>query len=258
MNGGGSSSTASGGEGGLAPGAGDLNGCQVVDDHGGSGGQTSTNPIDDDVKPFLEHAELDEYALGLDLMTMTCEAADTVIDGSGASGWIKACAKEMFRYLQGCVVQTLPEGVKNDIKQHGLVSTHGYKYYKSNQLDHAAGQTVQYDSPAAKALQVWFTDLCQQINVLYGQCGKPVGKGGHDRRGVPHRDTETTQGLRALAQEYTMFQIVVGPFILYWYGESGMQVRVIEHSVLSRCVHHASSYGGGVSISLIVTCQLIS
>ena len=81
----GSSSTVSGGEGGLAPGAGDLNGCQVVDDHGGSGGQTSTNPIDDDVKPFLEHAELGEYALGLDLMTMTCEAADTVNPASRAA-----------------------------------------------------------------------------------------------------------------------------------------------------------------------------
>ena len=174
-----------------------------------------------------------------------------------APPWLKAWAKGLFRYLKGCIVQDLPEQLADSIRQHGFVPTHHYTYFQDNELDHAAGQTAQFDSPAARALQRYLNGICQDINVLYGQSGKPVGKGGINRRGTDHRDFETNQGVRAIAQQNTLMQFVVGPYILYWRAQD-MQVRLIEHSIFSRCVHQASSIGGGVSISLIATCELQS
>jgi hypothetical protein len=229
------------------------------DDHSGAGGKRCQNRIPADTRVFLDHDELFGYGGGLDLSKDESEVFATIDStfNDTAHPWIKAWAKGLFRYLKGCIVQDLPDQLADSIRQHGFVPTHHYSYYTSPELRHAAGQTAEFDSPAARALQRYLNAICQDINVLYGQSGKPVGKGGINRRGTDHRDFETTQGVRAIAQQNTLMQFVAGPYVLYWRAQ-GMQVRLIEHSIFSRCVHHASSIGGGVSISLIATCELLS
>jgi hypothetical protein len=233
-------------------------------DHGESDGgrrKRHPNPFQKGVNPFRKQSDLEAYPYSLSMDMSEEEVRTRIGDCKSCTEDERAAVLEHVFYLQQVVVQQdqIPSEYAAAIADGGYEADTRYAHREpvgQNDGNCAFGQTAQFRSPASVALQS-FLNLCmQKVDPMYATCGVPCGKGGLSRNCSSHLDYMTRRGFRALGHRYTLMQIVLGPFIMWWSTGDEMVVRILDHTVLQRCVHYASSCGGGASVSLIATSQL--
>jgi hypothetical protein len=150
------------------------------DDHTGDGGTRCQHPIPAFIAPFMDYADLRRYPGAVDLDDPG--SMDGIINGYDTEWYIKAAAQNLATYLAGTVVQKIPMWLRQRMMHNGFRPRNSYKYWTSANSSHAAGQSVEHPSPAARALQEFLDGFCQHVNPRYSSCGYPMGKGGKNRR----------------------------------------------------------------------------
>jgi hypothetical protein len=154
-------------------------------DHSGGGGHDKpASRVPNLVRPFLSVDLLHDYSgsINLDDDPSTYLARIAGYKGNLANDFLRLEAYGLAIYFEQTILQEWSDELRTAVDDFGFVATGRYSHFFSLSMDHASGQVADPSSPPARVLQRVLSGLCQKIDPRYSPTGRPVGKGGLNRR----------------------------------------------------------------------------